>query len=76
MYTIGVSALNDIGEGPQVTMDELAASVPMKLAAPILVTSDEDSLSVSASGTSFNGGAEVTTFVFRRDSGPTTDFES
>lgn len=30
-YTLGVSAVNDIGEGPKATMVELAASVPMKL---------------------------------------------
>lgn len=72
-YTIAISAVNDIGEGPQSVITELAASVPMKLASPTLTASTEDSVSVGAA-VSFNGGADVTLYAFRRDSGPTTDF--
>ena len=73
-YTIGVSSVNDIGEGPTATLSELAASVPMKLASPILELSTENSIKVSASSTSFNGGADISLYAFRRDDGPTTDF--
>ena len=76
MYTIGVSAINDLGEGPQATISELAASVPMKLASPTLVSSSEISIAIMASSTSFNGGDDVTLYAFRRDDGPATEFQS
>lgn len=74
MYTIGVSAVNDLGEGASATLSELAASVPMKLALPTLVTSTLDSITVEASGSSFNGGDDITLYAFRRDDGPATEF--
>ena len=67
MYTIGISAVNDIGEGPQSELTLLAASVPMKLATPTLVASTGTTLTVSAGTTSFNGGDEITQYAFRRD---------
>lgn len=42
-YKIGVSAVNDIGEGPVSEVTELSASVPSKPTAPTLI----ESLSVS-----------------------------
>ena len=74
-YTLGVSAVNDIGEGPQDTLMELAASVPMKLPSPLLESSTGDSLTVTISGSTFDGGAEVTHYAYRRDDGPATIFE-
>ena len=75
MYTVGVSAVNDLGEGLKATMTQLAASVPVKLAAPTLISSTMVSITVRASSTSFNGGAEVTFYAFRRDDGPATPFK-
>ena len=75
MYTVGVSAVNDLGEGIKATMTQLAASVPVKLAAPTLISSTMVSITVRASSTSFNGGAEVTFYAFRRDDGPATPFK-
>lgn len=48
----------------------------MKLAPPILSASNGDSLTIGIINTSFNGGAEVTHFLVRRDSGPATNFEA
>ena len=76
MYTVGVSAVNDLGEGPKSTMTQLAASVPVKQAAPTLIASTMVSITVRASGTSFNGGAEVIFYAFRKDDGPATPFNS
>ena len=74
MYTIGVSAVNDIGEGAVAEIAELAASVPMKLNVPSLVSSTEDSITIEAPEASFDGGDVVTEYVFRRDDGPATAF--
>ena len=74
MYKIGVSAINDIGEGLKAELNELAASVPMKLSTPTLVASSMSSVTVSVDTNTFNGGDAVTLYAFRRDSGPTTAF--
>jgi len=75
-YTIGVTAVNDIGEGEAAELDLLAASVPSKLQAPTYVSSSGDSVEISAQAPSFDGGDAVTTFVFRRDDGPLTEWEA
>lgn len=75
LYKIGVSAVNDIGEGVQAEITELAASVPAKPSVPTLVSSTEDSIAIEAPELSFNGGDAVTEYVFRRDDGPATAFQ-
>lgn len=61
MYTIGVSAVNDIGEGDKTDLTNvLAASVPMKMPTPTLKASSKGSITVTVATTSFNGGDAVT----------------
>lgn len=77
MYTIEVSAVNDIGEGAKSKLDNvIAASVPMKLPTPTLTASSKGSITVSVATTSFDGGQPVTQYAFRRDDGPATLFLS
>jgi len=73
-YKIGVSAVNDIGEGPVSEITKLAASVPSKPNAPTLVESLSISIEVKAAAPSFNGGDTISSYAFRRDLGPLTQF--
>jgi hypothetical protein len=76
LYKIRISAVNDIGEGTAAEISELAASVPMKLNVPSLVSSTKDSITIEAPHASFDGGDAVKEYVFRRDDGPATAFQA
>lgn len=75
-YSLGVSAVNDIGEGPKAIRSELAASVPMKLNPLTFVSSTATTIILQAPLPSFDGGQALTSYAFRRDDGPSTDFLS
>ncbi len=55
-YSLGVTAVNRIGEGPMTTISELAASVPMKLSVLTFVSSTRSTITLQAPNASFNGG--------------------
>lgn len=74
-YRFSVTALNHVGESAPAYLDLIAASVPSKLAIPIIVISTQTTITLSASEPQFNGGSAVTQYVFARDNGPLTSFE-
>lgn len=72
-YHLQVAAVNSIGESPAASLTLLAASVPQKLAQPQLVTSNAASITIKAVA-AFDGGDQITQYVFMRDDGPLTEF--
>lgn len=74
-YQLQVAAVNSIGESPAASLTLLAASVPQKLAQPQLVTSNAASITIQAIA-AFDGGDKITHYVFMRDDGPLTDFQT
>jgi len=75
-YTIGVSAVNAVTEGPRSELALLAASVPSKMSRPTRKTSSPTTIEVQWTVPSFDGGSAVTQYRVRRDDGPSTSFLS
>jgi hypothetical protein len=75
IYELHVTAVNDIGESEVAPMTLLAASVPQKLAEPLLVESTATSVQIQAVA-AFDGGDDITAYIFIRDDGPLSSYQS
>lgn len=73
-YLFSIVAVNHIGESLPVSLTIIAASVPQQLQTPVLILSTPSSITIQASPPSFTGGAQITSYAFTRDQGPTTSF--
>ena len=75
-YSIGVSAVNAVGEGTKSETSMLAASVPAKMSRPTLKSSSQTTIEVQWSVPSFDGGDSITGYLVQRDNGPGTAFQT
>ena len=73
-YSVGVSAVNIVGESTQSSLTVLAASVPSKQSRPYWKSSSTTDIQVQWSVPSYNGGSPVIQYRVRRDAGPNTSF--
>lgn len=73
-YSVGVSAVNVVGESTQSTLTVLAASVPSKQSWPYWKSSTTESIEVQWSVPSYDGGSPVIGYQVRRDDGAGTSF--
>ena len=73
-YTIGISATNAVGEGSTASITSLAAGVPSMMNTPRISSSSTTNIYVAWDPPSFNGGSPITSYVVRRDDGPSTSF--